>query len=188
MIAKPITDGTITLVVPCAELLDGYAAALATGWSPNTERDVSAEELKGIRRDPDSFLRDYNDQRGSIKLSDGRLVPKLPFHHFWIVDQEFCGGINFRFQPGSEELPPHCSGHIGYSIVPWKRNRSYARRALTLMLPIARAEGMTRVKVTCDIGNEPSRRVILACGGVLAGTEPPLIHGGELKEVYWLAT
>jgi len=33
-------------------------------------------------------------------------------------DGEFCGQIAFRWQPGTEALPPHCLGHVGYSVVP----------------------------------------------------------------------
>jgi predicted acetyltransferase len=36
-------------------------------------------------------------------------------------DGEFCGSIGLRWLPGTEELPPHCLGHIGYAVVPWKR-------------------------------------------------------------------
>ena len=43
-------------------------------------------------------------------------------------DGEFCGSIGFRWQPGTTDLPRHVLGHIGYSVVPWKRRLGYATR------------------------------------------------------------
>jgi predicted acetyltransferase len=43
---------------------------------------------------------------------------------------------------------------------------------LALMLPVAREAGLHRLEITCDEDNEPSRRVILANGGILLGTRP----------------
>ncbi len=82
-------------------------------------------------------------------------------------DGEFCGTIGFRWQPGTSELPPYCLGHIGYSVVPWKRRRGYATRALQLLLPDARSEGLPYVELTSDADNLASRRVIEANGGKL---------------------
>ena len=65
-------------------------------------------------------------------------------------DGEFCGSIGFRWQPGTEVLPPHCLGHIGYAVVPWKKRRGHATRALAAMLPLARAEGLGYVELTTD--------------------------------------
>ena len=178
----------ITLVRPSAALLPEYEAALAQGWSPQTTRDVSGEYLEALRRDPDMFLHDLTDPNGQVKLPDGSLVPRLPFHLFWIVDGAFCGQITFRFQPGTDELPPWVSGHIGYAIVPWKRRRGYATQALRLVLPVARAEGLNRVAITCDDDNEGSRRAILANGGVLSHTVPHEEHPGRSKLHFWVPT
>jgi predicted acetyltransferase len=87
----------------------------------------------------------------------------------WIWDGEFCGSIGFRWQPGTSELPPHVLGHIGYAVVPWKRGQGYATEALGLMLPYARAEGLSYVEITTDPDNLGSQRVILANGGLLVG-------------------
>jgi predicted acetyltransferase len=82
-------------------------------------------------------------------------------------DGEFCGSIGFRWKPGTEALPPHCLGHIGYSVVPWKQRRGYATRALAEMLLEAAAEGLRYVEITTDPNNVASQRVIEANGGVL---------------------
>jgi predicted acetyltransferase len=94
-------------------------------------------------------------------------------------DGEFCGSISFRWRPGTTELPPHCLGHIGYTVVPWKRQRGYATRALALLLPEARTEGLAYVELTSDADNVASRRVIEVNGGKLIERfRKPGVHGG----------
>jgi predicted acetyltransferase len=158
----------IRLVVPSRELLPGYIAALERGWSPDNLRpQVAQEELADIARDPEGFLAGMIDREalgGPITLPDGSQVPRLPGYRLWISDGEFCGSIGLRWQPGTTELPAHVSGHIGYAVVPWKRNRGYATRALALMLREARREGLDEVIITTDPDNLASQRVIMANG------------------------
>ncbi len=159
----------IQLVRPSLVYLPAYAAALERGWSPNNARDVSGTQLAIIERNAGEFLHELLRQDGIVPwgIDD---VPRLPHYTFWMWDGDFCGAINFRFQRGTEDLPPHCSGHIGYGVVPEKRRRGYAKAALALILPFARAEGFLRVTITCDVDNAISRRVIEANGGVPAPT------------------
>jgi len=159
----------IALVTPSAEWLPGYVAALESGWSPDNLRPAAAQEqLAAIRADAPRFLAALVDReaRGApITLPDGSKVPRLPGFTQWVVDGEFCGSINLRWQRGSNELPEHVLGHVGYGIVPWKRGRGYATLALAIMLRNARREGLDHVYVSTDVGNVASQRVIEANGG-----------------------
>jgi predicted acetyltransferase len=160
------------LVWPSAEYLPGYVYALEQGWSPeNTRPEARFELLERIAEDPTRFLSEQVDREAKappITLPDGSQVARLPGYAQWMWDGEFCGAIEFRWQPGSHELPPHCLGHVGYAVVPWKRRRGYATQALRLFLPQVRQEGgLTYVEIVADEDNIPSQRVIEANGGVL---------------------
>jgi predicted acetyltransferase len=164
----------LRLVRPGAAYLRGYVAALARGWSADTERgeQAASEELARIELDAEGFLASQDDREAKgppIKLPDGSLVRRLPGFYRWMWDGEFAGSIALRWQPGTTDLPEYCLGHIGYGVVPWKRRRGYATRALTMLLPLARQEGLAFVEITTDVDNIGSQRVIIANGGVLTG-------------------
>ncbi len=58
---------------------------------------------------------------------------------------------------------------MGYHVVtPWRR-QGHATRMLAAGLTECRGLGLDEVLLTCDPGNEPSRKVILANGGVPDG-------------------
>lgn len=176
-----MNPGDVMQLVWPAELhLQSYVAALRQGWSADNVRGgiAAQEELERIERDPVAFLASLVDReaRGDpVKLPDGSMVARIPGYRRWLWDGEFCGSIGFRWQPGTPALPPHCLGHIGYAVVPWKQRRGYATEALRQLLPQAKAEGLPYVEITTDPANVASQRVILANGGVLVErfTKPP---------------
>jgi len=174
-----------TLIRPCRDALPEYVAALQGGWSPaNVAGDaVIKAHLAAIARDADAFLASQHDPeaRGApITLPDGSTVKRLPAFTRWIWDGGFCGAIHFRWQNGTEDLPAHVLGHIGYAVVPWKRGQGHATRALAVLLPEARAVGLRHVDLTTDPDNAASQKVITANGGMLVGRfRKEAAYGGE---------
>jgi predicted acetyltransferase len=160
------------LVRPTEEHLSSYVAALESGWSADNVRGPAAarEELERIRADASAFLAAMEDREAKgppVALPDGTFVKRIPGFRRWLWDGEFCGSIGFRWQPGTTELPPHCLGHVGYAVVPWKQRKGYATSALLAMLPEAQAVGLPFIELTTDPDNFASQRVIEKAGGVL---------------------
>ncbi|MEM9229431.1 MAG: GNAT family N-acetyltransferase [Pseudomonadota bacterium] len=174
------------LVVPGLEYLDAYRAALETGWSPRTTRpEAAAGERQAILRDPDAFVASLEDPdaRGDdIELPDGSFVKRLPSFRRWIWDGGFCGSIELRWQHGTDALPPTCSGHIGYTVVPWRRCEGLATAALAVLLPEARQIGLTAVDLTADPQNIASIRVIEKNGGQLVARRGKTPTHGDGEE------
>ena len=97
-----------------------------------------------------------------VTLPDGSQVPRVPSLQHWIWDAAdegpggFVGLINLRWNHGHAPLPPYVLGHVGYSLVPWQRQRGHGTRALGLLLPVARELGMGFIDLTTDPDNLPS--------------------------------
>ena len=177
------------LVIPTRAHLPSYVDALERGWSPNN-MDVERHrlrELKEIAEDADLFLANMTDREakaGDIQLPDGSFAKRIPGIRRWIWDGEFCGSIGFRWLPGTEELPPHLLGHIGFAVVPWRRGEGLAAFATREILPEARKLGMRWVTLTCDADNPASRRSIENAGGYHIGTreKPAAYQDGDTIE------
>jgi predicted acetyltransferase len=181
------------LIKPSLEALPSYEDALRRGWSPDNIRPEAAarEELAKIAADPQAFVAALDDPEAKgapIPQPDGTTRPRLPGYRRWMWDGEVVGSIGLRWQPGTAELPPWVYGHIGYSVVPWKRSRGYATRALALILADARALGLPYVELTTDDDNLPSQKTITANGGELVEAfDLPGVHGGPRKLRYRIA-
>jgi predicted acetyltransferase len=174
---------TVQLVKPALDYLPSYLRALQRGWSPdNIRAERTQEEIEAIERNAQAFLDSLEDVEAKgppVKMPDGSTWPRLPGYRRWIWDGEFCGSIGFRWQPGTNALPEHVLGHVGYAIVPWKRGQGHATRALGLLLPEIRRRGLDYIDVTTDPDNIASQRVVLACGGqFIARTAKPAFYGG----------
>ena len=159
------------LVVPAAEHLPSYREALERGFAPgNTDPDASRRaELEAIETDPAGFLALMTDPKGvgaQIRHSDGSTSPRLPGVTRWMWDEDqFCGSINLRWQEGTDELPPHVPGHIGFAVPEWRRQRGYASAMLRGILEEARERGLAFVLLAAEPGNAASRRTIEKLGG-----------------------
>ena len=102
----------------------------------------------------------------------------VPSTVYWYVSGEhYLGTLVLRYR-----LTPELAGvggNIGYHIVaPW-RGQGHGTRMLAAGLDECRRLGLDRVLLTCAAGNEPSRRVILANGGVPDGHR----HG---EDRFWI--
>jgi predicted acetyltransferase len=174
----------IELKTPSLELLPHYVDALQRGWTPDhiVGPAAAAEQLAAIAQDAAGFITRQTNLEAlgePVTLPDGSQVQRIPGRQYWIWDDGFCGRLSIRWQPGTAALPVHVLGHVGYSVVTWKRGQGCATEAVRLVLPYARAQGLPFVELTTDPDNVASQKVITANGGVLieAFTKPAAFGG-----------
>lgn len=89
----------------------------------------------------------------------------VPTTIFWYcAGADYLGTLVIRHELTDELL--EVGGHIGYHVVaPWQQ-QGHATRMLAEGLGECRRIGIERVLLTCAVDNDPSKRVILANGGI----------------------
>jgi predicted acetyltransferase len=140
-----------------------------------------------LRLDPNDLENDFASYvQGQLRLDDpAHLEPgKVLDSEFWLVDDlEFLGRVALRHEL-HERLRLH-GGHIGYEIRPSQQRQGLGTLILKLALEEARAIGLERVLLTCDVDNLGSRRVIESNGGELEGEFQLEFYDKPIRR-YWI--
>ncbi|MDR0283577.1 MAG: GNAT family N-acetyltransferase [Propionibacteriaceae bacterium] len=115
----------------------------------------------------------------------------VPSDEWLLVDSgdpgRILGLVNIRRHLGVPAVAEH-DGHLGYSVRPGERGRGLGQAQLCLALAKCRELGIDSVLLTCETGNEASRRTIIACGGVFERTTTEHEDGVDhLMERYWIS-
>ncbi len=87
-----------------------------------------------------------------------------------MVAEEVAGHIDLRLET-TEHLRLY-GGHIGYFVAEAWRGHGLAAWAVRQVLPVARAEGLTELWITCNPDNHASRRTAEKAGAVFVETIP----------------
>lgn len=172
----------IRLIKPTATLRDSWWEQLTEFGSGHPHGAATFAFTNEELASDDGFaawLQEMHD------AADHSISPKEGWVHaslFWIVDDSepnrVLGSLHLRHE--LNDFLREEGGHIGYGVRPSARGRGVATAALKAALEESRNVGLARVLVTCDEDNEPSRRTIERCGGVLEDVR-------QDKRRYWIS-
>jgi predicted acetyltransferase len=115
-----------------------------------------------LQNDFQSYVKKELLKEKGIGLPDGY----VPESVLWLVDNnEFIGKINVRHKLTKDLIK--MGGHIGYDIRPSKRRLGYGKIMLKLALIEAKKIGISKIMVTCNFDNIPSKKIIEKNKGIL---------------------
>jgi len=173
------------LVDPSTRHARSFVAALKEGFRRGATERISERRIRQIEGDFAGYLAAITDQRGSIRLPTGEVVPKVPFSVFWLAeDDEFIGEAQIRHRLNAYLTLE--GGHVGYGIRPARRRQGYGKLILALALKKCRGLGIERALITCMQDNVASARIIEANGGVLENVIDHPAGRGRLRR-YWIS-
>lgn len=182
-----LIDHDLELVIPHPRWIDDLLIACS---HPLTRRDAP-QDARTSRQQIQQFLQAAPRGRD---LGDP-VHDRAPSYHFWMrwhddpsagyVGQRpirIAGGISLRIGYGRGIEMYY--GHFGYHVFPPARGRNFSLRACRLLLPLARAHGMTVLWITCNPDNHASRATCELLGAKLIGivpvpTDDPLYARGD---------
>ena len=168
----------LRLIEPCQKYLASYTEAY--------------DEYCSFPRRSGNPFRNAHVQDVLAYFANMRHARNLPAGYvgastWWLVDDEqqrFLGQIDIRHELTDRLL--RYGGHIGYAVRLGEWNKGYGTLMLSLVLPYAKALGITRCLITCDDDNPGSARVMEKNGFVLEDKIPNTIDGRDIiTRRYW---
>lgn len=138
---------------------------------------------KHVILEQDLLLEDYSKWVSMIHRNAnigekpwGKTYQYLCFDH-----SIFIGILNIRYEINNELA--NIYGHIGYDVLPTKRNKGYATEMLNIAKKICKEKGLNEIIVGCFQKNIASAKVIKKCGGKLFDVNDHY-EKGTLSEYY----
>ena len=98
------------------------------------------------------------------------------------TDQRIIGMVDIRHR--INKFLALFGGHIGYSVRPSERKKGYGTKILEMALKYAKTINIQRVMLACYKENEGSRKIIVKCGGKLAGEYTYIDN--KIIQIYWI--
>lgn len=168
----------LTLQKPSLEDVDKYVLALKNGYSSNNlnPAETTRRELEQLMTDPAAFVASIDGTHAAEQADEFQRkgVGRLPGFRRWLIRRgAFIGSFGLRWVPGGGELPAAVPGHVGYSVVPWERNKGYAKFGLQALLSEIEEVGLSYIDLSIDENNGASIAVAQACGARLHQTISP---------------
>jgi predicted acetyltransferase len=175
-------SSTLELVEPSAALHHSWLAS-RDEWGRGVHQDGAGHRPEDEVDTPTGFATWVERLRREGDVSVPPEPGRVHATYWWIVEHDtYLGAITVRHQLNDFLLDT--GGHVGYGIRPSARRRGHATWALTSVLPHARALGLGRVLVTCNVDNVASARTIERCGGVLEDVRDTVLGS---KRRYWIS-
>lgn len=138
------------------------------------DESAIAEAQRTMAREDFAFAFDYDPAQafsGWLERTEARRLGRNPTpglvadtFELAVVEGRIAGRLSVRHV--LNEFLLQRGGHIGYGVLPTFRRRGLGTRMLQRGLELTATLGITRVLVTCDEDNTPSRRIIERAGGV----------------------
>ena len=161
----PLIDRELELVEPDVRWVDDVLSSCA---HPMCRSDPSASVTTR------QFLKDFLRKSPRGRYAGDVRENRVPAYHFWMrLGPEATPPISIAGHLGLRiGLTPDLKlyfGHVGYNVYPPARGNHYAERSCRLLLPLARAHGMSELWITCNPDNIASRRTCERLGAEMKG-------------------
>jgi predicted acetyltransferase len=169
----------LTLRAPTVELFPLFVE-MSADYARHGESRYQRENGWDLASFADYVRHLVNNSRG-IDLEPGRSAETT----YWLIKDDQCivGTARIRKVLNPDLLQE--GGNIGYGVPPSQRRKGFGTELLRQTVEKARELGLTRVLVTCDKANEPSRKIIERNGGIL-DSEGISEESGEPILRFWI--
>jgi len=152
-------NDTLQLLDPTIDLEQEYRAY--------NDEFIAREEPEMFYRLPGDDFAEFVAQLQREARGEGLPDWAVPQNTYWAVCGHRMVGVlklRHRLTPALDK----CGGNIGYFVRPSARGQGHATRMLAIALQQARALGLSRVLLTCNLDNHASARVMVKNGGMRA--------------------
>ena len=146
-------DSFVEHVKECLPYLEKEENSKTHWW-----QSIARLEMYRLQNDFDEYI-----VKDRLDVVNGSAAKEwnTEYHQYWIIKdgKEFLGVVDLRPQLNTPFLQ-EIAGHLGLMLRPSACGKGYGLHAIGLARRILRKRGVHRFMITCNVHNDPSRKMI----------------------------